>query len=98
MSAMMIALNTTNPDEPEALKEYSQSAIALIRAAGGKPVGRYDFNEIVTGDNFPNVVLAVEFPSAGAIRTLFDSKEYKALIPLRDKGFKSFNVCICNAD
>ena len=97
MSAVMIALNTVNPQQPEAQKAYAEAAMPLIKAAGGKPLGRYAYAEAITGGGFPGVVLAVEFPDAQTIRDLFASDAYTALIPTRDKAFTSFNVCICNA-
>lgn len=98
MSVIMIALNTVNPDNPDAVKAYAEAAMPLIKAAGGKPIGRFDCGEVITGTGFPGLVLAVEFPSAQAIKQVFESDAYKALIPMRDKAFSSFNVCISNAD
>ncbi len=98
MSAIMIALNTVNPDETEALKAYAEGAMPLIKAVGGKPLGRFKFQEPVVGAEFPQVVLAVEFLNAQVIRDLFNSDAYKKLIPHRDKAFTSFNVCISQAE
>lgn len=97
MSAIMIALNTPNPDEAEAMTTYAQGAMPLIKASGGKPVGKFKCAEAITGSGFPQLVLVVEFPSKDAIKALFESAEYKALIPVRDKAFTSFNVCIADA-
>ncbi len=97
MSATMIALSTVNANEPEALKAYSEAAGPLIKAAGGVPVARYKFSEAVVGASFPQIVFAVEFPTVESIRNLFESDAYKHLVPLREKAFSAFSVCIAKA-
>ncbi|VAW05782.1 hypothetical protein MNBD_ALPHA07-1244 [hydrothermal vent metagenome] len=97
MPAIMIALNTINRENPEALAAYADGAMPLIKAAGGKLAGRYVYEETIVGGGFPDVVFTVEFPSAQIIKDLFNSEAYQALIPHRNKAFTSFNVCICNA-
>ena len=83
-----IALGTPDPDQSDALKTYVEAAPKLLLAAGGVPVKRMKITETLLGEGGPATVFLMEFPSADAIKGVLASKEYQALIPHRDKGFK----------
>jgi uncharacterized protein (DUF1330 family) len=40
------------------------------------------------------MVLVMDFESADAVTELFDSDDYAALVPMRDRGFKEMNILI----
>jgi len=94
IASVMIVSATPNRSEMEAMKYYSKHAKKLLFAAGGKPIGGYKVSEEVYGKNSPALFFIVEFPNELAIRNFLNSREYKKLIPYRDKAFEKVNIYI----
>lgn len=94
MSVVMIVNGQLNPNEKEALSSYVTQSTPLFAQAGGKLVSRHQVTEAVVGEYSINLVVMMKFDSAEAVRSVFDSQAYQALIPLRDKGFTQLNVFI----
>ncbi len=90
--AFLVAIATPNPDGQEEMQSYVTAAGELAAANGVKPIGRFMFAEALAGDDFPDMVVVMEFPSAQALRDAFAADEYKKLIPARDKGFKEIRI------
>ena len=42
------------------------------------------------------MVLVMDFESADAVTATFESGEYRALVPVRDRGFAEMNILITN--
>ena len=63
--------------------------------AGGKLVKRLKLDKVILG-NPSGMVLVMDYDSADAITELFESDEYAALIPARDRGFSDMNVLLTN--
>jgi uncharacterized protein (DUF1330 family) len=40
------------------------------------------------------MVLVMDFDSADAVSAMFESDEYRALVPVRDRGFEEMNILI----
>ena len=40
------------------------------------------------------MVLVMDFPSADAASALFESDAYRALVPVRDRGFTEMNILL----
>jgi uncharacterized protein (DUF1330 family) len=40
------------------------------------------------------IVLVMDFESADTVGALFESDEYRALVPVRDRGFAEMNILI----
>ena len=89
---ILVAIGTPDPDQQEALQAYVTAAGELAAANGAKPIGRYKFAEALAGEDFPDLVVIMQFPSAQALRDAFAADEYKKLIPARDKGFKELRI------
>ncbi len=94
---VLVALGVLNPDESEAFKSYAEGAPPLLVAAGGQTVGRFRFAEPVAGEDFPETVFAMAFDDVDALKGVFASDAYKALIPARDKAFKSLRLFIAES-
>ncbi|MEO1407434.1 MAG: DUF1330 domain-containing protein [Pseudomonadota bacterium] len=94
---VLVSLGVVDPDEKEAFDVYAQSAPPLLLAIGGRPVGRYRFVEPIAGGAFPGTVFAMEFDDIDRLKGVFESDEYKALIPYRDAAFKSLTLFIAEA-
>jgi uncharacterized protein (DUF1330 family) len=93
----MVATATPNPAEMEAMQSYLQQIGPLLGSRGGRPVYRGKINKQLIGDSAFQMLIVMEFESAEIIEEIFESPEYAALIPVRDKGFKNFSVLISSS-
>jgi uncharacterized protein (DUF1330 family) len=82
-----------NPEEMESVQGYLQGVMPLLMGAGGKLVKRQKVSKVVNGSP-SGMVLVMDFESEDAITTMFESEEYAALIPNRDRGFKEMNILL----
>jgi uncharacterized protein (DUF1330 family) len=87
----LIVTATPNPDEMASVQEYLQGVMPLLMGAGGKPVKRLKVDEVIHGKP-SGMVLVMDFDSDEAITGLFESDDYAALVPIRDKGFAEMNI------
>ncbi|MEM7060319.1 MAG: DUF1330 domain-containing protein [Pseudomonadota bacterium] len=90
----VVASLSINPEEPEALETYFQVAMPLIERVGAKVVQKIEVGEAVVGEQPSEMVMLVEYPSYEAVQRVFNSAEYQAIIPAREKAFLKYNVCI----
>lgn len=90
----LISLGTTNPDAEDEFKIYAENAPKLLLEAGGTPVRRMKVHEQLKGEDGPQTVFMMDFPSAEALKGVFETEEYKALIPHRDKAFSQLTLLI----
>ena len=49
------------------------------------------------GDVNFGMILVMSFKSKEVIESTFESEEYKALVPFRDKGFKKMDISIVDS-
>jgi uncharacterized protein (DUF1330 family) len=91
--ATLVVTAVPNPNEMESVQEYVKGVTPLLQAAGGKPVKRLKVEKVIHG-NPSGMVLVMDFDSAAAITAVFESDEYAALVPARDKGFAQANILI----
>jgi len=42
------------------------------------------------------MVLVMDFESADAAASIFESDDYRALVPVRDRGFEEMNILIAH--
>lgn len=90
--ALVMFTASVNPEGKEALGAYLAKAQPMTANAGGVTIASYGVTGSIAGENVPQMVVVVEFPSAEAASALYDSEEYKALIPDRDKGLTNLNI------
>ena len=90
-STTLIVTAMPNPDEMASVQEYLQGVMPLLMGAGGKPVKRLKVDEVIHGKP-SGMVLVMDFDSDEAITGLFESEDYAALVPIRDKGFAEMNI------
>lgn len=91
---LMIVNATPNPEEQEAYEYYVSNAGPLFKKFGGMPLAKYKISEAIVGTQMTQVVVVMQFPNDEAIKNVFDSEAYKALLPSRDKAFTALNVFI----
>ena len=94
--SILIVAGFPDTNEQDALKHYTQNVGPLLAEAGGKPISKYAIKEKLHGEHSPANVFIAEFPSDNAIKAFFNTDEYKALLPYRNKAFKSINIYIAN--
>lgn len=94
--ATLVVTAIPEPGEEAAAQQYLRAVVPLLKGAGGKPVRRLKTNRVING-RAAGVVLVMDFPSEDAVAGLFESADYQALIPGRDRGFKEMNILIGEA-
>jgi uncharacterized protein (DUF1330 family) len=90
---LVVISGNVNPDGKEALGAYAQKANPMTVKAGGV-VQFYEILGHIAGNTNPQMFAIVEFPNGAAVHSLYDSEEYKALIPDRDKGLTNLNIYV----
>ncbi|HEO65919.1 MAG TPA: DUF1330 domain-containing protein [Spirochaetes bacterium] len=94
--ATLIATGVINPDEMEAFEYYTSHASVLLKEGGGEVIGKYKVVQHLIGEEPLSAFLVMEFPDDPSIIGVFESEEYKKLIPSRDKAFKKLDVFIAH--
>ena len=82
-----------NPEEMESVQAYLQGVMPLFVAAGGNLVKRLKVDTVLEGTP-AGMAMIMDFDSAEAIEDLFDSPDYAALLPVRDRGFSDMNILV----
>ena len=75
------------------MQEYLHGVLPLLQGAGGKLVKRLKVDRLVHG-NPSGMALVMDFDSAEAITSMFESDDYAALVPVRDWGFSEMNILL----
>jgi uncharacterized protein (DUF1330 family) len=91
----LVVTAVPNPNEMESVQEYLQSVMPLFKGAGGMLVKRLKLDKVISGKP-SGMALVMDFDSAEAVAELFESDEYAALIPTRDRGFTEMNILLTN--
>ena len=91
--ATQVVTAVPNPDEMASVQEYLSGVMPLLTGAGGTLVRRLKTNKVVNGRP-AGMVLVMDFKSADAVAATFESDEYRALVPVRDRGFAEMNILI----
>ena len=89
----LVVTASPNPAEMASVQEYLQGVLPLLMGAGGRLVKRLKVDEVVNGTP-SGMVLVMDFPSKEAITKMFNSDDYAALVPLRDRGFSEMNILL----
>ena len=87
----LVVTAVPNPNEMASVQEYLKGVLPLFKGAGGKLVKRLKVDKLIHG-NPSGMVLVMDFDSADAITTMFESDDYAALVPVRDRGFAEMNI------
>ena len=96
MKATLVTIGDLYPTENESYVKYATKVLPLLEGVGGKVLGRFKFQQALVGEDFPDIVFAMEFESADSIKKILQSDEYVALIPFRNKAFKNIKTFICD--
>ena len=88
----LVVTAAPNPKAPEAMQSYLKGVLPLLMGAGGEIVKRLKVTDVIGGKQAYGMVLVMNFASKDAVSAMFDSDEYKALIPAREEGFTSMTI------
>ena len=89
----LVVTAAPNPEEMASMQEYLQGVMPLLTAAGGNLVKRLKVDSVIKGDP-SGMVLVMDFESGDAINAMFESDDYAALVPARDRGFAQMNILL----
>ena len=71
--------------DPEAYKEYTSQVQATVEKYGGRFAVRGGRYETIEGSWQPARIVVLEFPDYARAKAWYDSAEYQAIVPLREK-------------
>ncbi len=90
------AQSTSNPayliaeievTDAASLKQFVQASNPLVKAHGGEFISRG--GKVITGFGpAPKAVVIIKFQTLDAAEGYYNSKEYKGILPIRDKAMK----------
>ena len=91
--ATLVVTAVPNPNEMASVQDYLHGVLPLLMGAGGTLVRRLKTNKVIKGGP-AGMVLVMDFASADAVLAMFESDEYRALVPVRDRGFAEMNILL----
>jgi uncharacterized protein (DUF1330 family) len=94
MTAILTTIGTLNPEGADALARYASVVVPLIEAAGGTVLARGTFRESIVGNDGPEFIAVMQFPSADGVHAMMSSAAYRAAIPDRDHAFRDLRTFI----
>ena len=89
----LVVTAVPNPAEMPSVQEYLHGVLPLLQGAGGTVVKRLKVADVLNGSP-SGMVLVMDFDSADAVKSMFASDDYAALVPVRDKGFAEMNILL----
>ena len=75
--------------DPEAYKEYTGHVPATVEKYGGRFVVRGGKYETLEGSWQPKRIVVLEFPDYERAKAWYDSPEYQAIVPLRERNART---------
>jgi uncharacterized protein (DUF1330 family) len=94
----VIASLKVNPDQLDAVEEYFSTMMPIAEKIGARVLQKIEIREPIVGGTEMETILQVEYPDRKSVSKVFDSVEYKQLIPVRDRAFLKYDVCIVGTD
>ena len=91
--ATLVVTAVPNLNEMASVQEYLHGVMPLLIGAGGRLVRRLKTNRVLNGRP-AGMVLVMDFESADAVAAMFESDDYSALVPVRDRGFAEMNILL----
>jgi uncharacterized protein (DUF1330 family) len=90
----VIAFVTVNEAEPQALAAYLEATGPLLARAGAEIVQRFALSEMLVGRGPAQSVIIVDYPSRAAVDQVFQSPEYAAIVPIRERAFLHYHIAV----
>lgn len=83
-----------NPDGKEELINYIEKVGELYKKVNATQVVKFKITDSLIGDYIPSIVSVMEFSDMNSLKEVFESEEYKKIIPLRNKAFSKLEAYI----
>lgn len=96
--ATIIVEGTFTPDYAEHFEEYSAKVSNYLQKFGTRVIRRQLVKATLYGSDKPDLVMVIDFDDEAVAKRIFFEDEYLAIIPLRDKIFRTFNMYLASAD
>lgn len=90
----LLVTATPNPNEQESMQTYLTGVLPLLMGAGGQLVKRLKVQGAISGKPPYGMVSVMDFPDREKLEAMFASEAYAAILPARDKGFSTINICL----
>ncbi len=94
--AFLVINAIVNKENMADVNTYLESTLPLFGKNGGKPIARYKTLEQLAGEESPEMIGIMEFPSGGIIKQMINGKDFMELADLRAKAFTKLNMMICD--
>lgn len=91
--ATLVVTAVPKPDQMASVQEYLQGVLPLVVGAGGTSIRRLKTSQVLDG-RAAGMALVADFESVAAATSMFESDEYRALLPAREQGFAEMNVLL----
>ncbi|WP_299251738.1 DUF1330 domain-containing protein [uncultured Aquimarina sp.] len=85
---------TINPNGKEELTHYLEKVGVLYKKVDAKPINKFKITKLLIGDYTPSLVSIMEFPNMNSLNDVFESDDYKELLPYREKAFSKLEAYI----
>jgi uncharacterized protein (DUF1330 family) len=96
MTVTVLAMITIAEGETMALSRYLEVTEPLLKRVNAKVINRFTINESVVGHRPAKTMVIVEYPNRTGVDLVFQSDDYKALLPTRDLAFSSYDISIAD--
>jgi uncharacterized protein (DUF1330 family) len=95
--AILVINAIVNKENMADVKTYLGSIMPVFGKNGGKPIARYKTIEQLAGEESPEMIAIVEFPSAQKIKDMMRGDDFSSLAEIRSRAFTKLNIMICGA-
>ena len=85
-----------NKENKAELIDYLDKTLQVFKANGGNPIGKYKAIQSLGGEESPEMIAIIAFPSDQKIKDMLKSKEFKNLGDLRSRVFNKLNLILCS--
>ena len=92
--AVFVINAVVNKDNMSELNGYLESVMPIFAKNNGKPIGRFKISESISGDEAPETVAILEFPSKEVIQEMVQGDEFKGLNEVRSRVFSKLTMMI----
>ena len=94
LKAILVITAKVNKENMNELKSYLDQIGPITGKFGGQPVAKYKTIEDITGEQSPDLISVMEFPSKEVINEMVHSKDFTDMADLRARVFTKLNMMI----
>lgn len=95
--AVLVINAIVNKENMAEVPGYLGQVMQIFGKNQGKPIGRYKTVEQLLGEDSPEMVAIIEFPSASVIHDMVNGDDFQSLSDLRARVFRKLNMVTCTS-